>query len=76
MIDCFPQYAASAIAGMTTLRCLFGSMLPLAGPSMYEALGLGWGNSILGFLAVVFIPVPALLFRYGKSARDKWPVKL
>jgi len=43
---------------------------------MYEALGLGWGNSILGFLAVVFIPVPALLFRYGKSARDKWPVKL
>lgn len=76
MIDCFPQYAASAIAGMTALRCLFGAVLPLAGPSMYESLGLGWGNSMLGFLAVAFIPVPALLFRYGKVVREKWPIQL
>ena len=62
MIDSFPQYAASAMAGMTALRCLFGALLPLAGPSMYETLGYGWGNSLLGFLAVAFIPVPALLF--------------
>ena len=76
MIDCFPQFAASAIAGMTALRCLFGALLPLAGPTMYESLGLGWGNSLLGFLAVAFIPVPALLFRYGKVIREKYPIKL
>ncbi|KAH9865504.1 hypothetical protein J1614_009089 [Plenodomus biglobosus] len=76
MIDSFPQFAASAIAGMTALRCLFGALLPLAGPSMYETLGLGWGNSMLGFLAIAFIPVPALLFRYGKMVRERWPVKL
>jgi MFS family permease len=76
MIDCFPQFAASAIAGMTALRCLFGALLPLAGPKMYESLGLGWGNSLLGFLAVAFIPVPALLFRYGKHIRERYPIKL
>ncbi|KAH7388820.1 major facilitator superfamily domain-containing protein [Pyrenochaeta sp. MPI-SDFR-AT-0127] len=76
MIDCFPQYAASAIAGMTVLRCLCGALLPLAGPSMYETLGLGWGNSLLGFLAVAFIPVPALLFKYGKTIRERWPIQL
>ncbi len=76
MIDCFPQYAASAIAGMTSLRCVFGAVLPLAGPSMYRSLGLGWGNSMLGFLAIAFIPVPALLYRYGKTVRNKWPIKL
>ncbi|KAH6615061.1 major facilitator superfamily domain-containing protein [Boeremia exigua] len=75
MIDCYPQYAASAIAGMTCLRCLFGAMLPLAGPSMYETLGLGWGNSMLGFIAIAFIPVPALLFKYGKTIREKYPIK-
>jgi hypothetical protein len=74
MIDCFPQFAASAIAGMTALRCLFGALLPLAGPSMYQSLGLGWGNSLLGFLAIAFIPVPALLFRYGKVIRERWPI--
>ncbi|KAF2031949.1 MFS general substrate transporter [Setomelanomma holmii] len=76
MIDCFPQFAASAIAGMTVLRCLFGGLLPLAGPSMYATLGLGWGNSMLGFLAIAFIPVPALLFRYGKTVREKYPIKV
>ncbi|KAF1364830.1 MFS general substrate transporter [Lizonia empirigonia] len=76
MIDCFPQYAASAIAGMTCLRCLFGAVLPLAGPSMYASLGLGWGNSMLGFIAIAFIPVPALLFKYGKPIRVRYPIKL
>ncbi|KAF2632147.1 MFS general substrate transporter [Macroventuria anomochaeta] len=75
MIDCFPQYAASAIAGMTCLRCLFGALLPLAGPNMYETLGLGWGNSMLGFIAIAFIPVPALLFKYGKTVRENHPIK-
>jgi len=76
MIDCFPQYAASAIAAMTALRCLFAAVLPLAGPKMYQSLGLNWGNSMLGFLGVVFIPVPALLFKYGKVIRERYPVKL
>jgi hypothetical protein len=75
MIDSFPQYAASAIAGMTCMRSLFGALLPLAGPSMYETMGLGWGNSMLGFIAVAFIPVPALLFKYGKTLREKYPIK-
>ncbi|KAF1840948.1 MFS general substrate transporter [Cucurbitaria berberidis CBS 394.84] len=76
MIDCFPQYAASAMAGMTAMRCLFGAMLPLAGPSMYATMGLGWGNSMLGFVAIAFIPVPALLFRYGKHIRERYPIKV
>ncbi|KAL6703207.1 hypothetical protein ACN47E_010136 [Coniothyrium glycines] len=76
IIDCFPQYAASAAAGLTALRCLFGGVLPLAGPKMYESLGLGWGNSMLGFIAIAFIPVPALLFKYGKVIREKYPIKL
>ncbi|EUC47525.1 hypothetical protein COCMIDRAFT_34914 [Bipolaris oryzae ATCC 44560] len=75
MIDSFPQYAASAVAAMSSLRCLVGALLPLSGPLMYEKLGLGWRNSILGFIAVAFIPVPVLLYRYGKVIREKYPVK-
>ncbi|OAL54671.1 MFS general substrate transporter [Pyrenochaeta sp. DS3sAY3a] len=75
MIDSFPQYAASAIAGMTCMRSLFGALLPLAGPSMYKTLGLGWGDSLLGFIAVAFIPIPALLFKYGKTVRETYPIR-
>ncbi|KAF2706813.1 MFS general substrate transporter [Pleomassaria siparia CBS 279.74] len=76
LIDSFPQYAASAVAGLTVLRCLFGAILPLAGPKMYESLGLGWGNSLLGFVAVAMIPFPALIYKYGGMVRKRWPVNL
>lgn len=76
LVDSFPQYAASAIAGMTSIRCLFGAVLPLAGPSMYRSLGLGWGNSLLGFVAIGMIPFPALIYKYGGMIRKKYPVKL
>ncbi|PVI08568.1 MFS general substrate transporter [Periconia macrospinosa] len=76
LVDSFPQYAASAIAGMTSIRCLFGAVLPLAGPSMYQSLGLGWGNSLLGFVAIAMIPFPAFIYKYGGVIRRRWPVTL
>ena len=76
LIDAYPRYAASAIAGMTCFRCLMGALLPLAGPSMYESLGLGWGNSLLGFIAIAMIPFPALIYKYGGLVRKKYPLRL
>jgi MFS family permease len=76
LIDAFPRYAASAIAGMTAIRCLMGALLPLAGPKMYDSLGLGWGNSLLGFIAIAMIPFPALIYKYGGLVRKKYPLKL
>jgi MFS family permease len=69
LVDSFPVYAASAIAANTVFRSLVGMLLPLAGPSMYQNLGLGWGNSLLGFICVLMIPVPLLLVKYGGRLR-------
>jgi MFS family permease len=69
LVDCYPEYAASAIAANTVFRSLAGALLPLAGPKMYSALGLGWGNSLLGFLSIAMIPVPMLIMKFGKKLR-------
>ncbi|KAJ5176995.1 uncharacterized protein N7482_002872 [Penicillium canariense] len=76
VIDCYPSYAASANATLTTSRSLVGALLPLAGPALFDSLGLGWGNSLLGFLALAFIPIPILFSRYGQRIREKFPVDL
>ncbi|KAJ5640904.1 Major facilitator superfamily domain general substrate transporter [Penicillium herquei] len=76
IIDCYPAYAASANAALTATRSLVGAMLPLAGTPMFDSLGLGWGNSLLGFIALVFVPVPIVFVKYGKTIREKWPVNL
>lgn len=70
------MYAASAIAANTELRSLVGALLPLAGPPMYQSLGLGWGNSLLGFLCLVMIPIPIIFYRFGKRLRKMEKLKL
>ncbi|KAF2134251.1 MFS general substrate transporter [Dothidotthia symphoricarpi CBS 119687] len=69
LVDAFTVHAASAIAANTVLRSIFGAVLPLIGLDMYDALGLGWGNSLLGFIALAFIPVPVLFKFYGQRIR-------
>lgn len=70
------MYAASAIAANTELRSLVGALLPLAGTPMYDALGLGWGNSLLGFLCLIMIPLPIIFNRFGKRLRKMEKFKL
>ncbi|RPA94396.1 benomyl/methotrexate resistance protein [Choiromyces venosus 120613-1] len=76
IVDAFTIYAASALAANTVLRSVLGAALPLAGPSMYGALGLGWGNSLLAFIAVALLPVPIVFVRYGEKIRKRWEVQL
>jgi hypothetical protein len=76
LVDCYGKYAASALAANTVLRSIFGCVLPLAGPKMYATLGLGWGNSLLAFVALAFSPVPFIFFTYGERIRERFPVKL
>lgn len=76
VIDCYQGYAASANASLTTIRSLVGGVLPLAGPKLFTSLGLGWGNSLLGFIALAFVPVPIVFSRFGQRIREKFPVNL
>ncbi|KAK4236130.1 major facilitator superfamily domain-containing protein [Achaetomium macrosporum] len=77
LLDIFgPLAAASAIAAMTLLRNLMGAFVPLAAPSLYANLGLGWGNSVLAFVTVAFIPVPFFFYWRGEWLREKFPVKI
>lgn len=63
--------AASALSAKFLLPSLGGTFLPLAAPSMYKTMSLGWGNSLLGFLALFFIPAPVFFYVYGKRLLAK-----
>lgn len=74
LIDAFTIHAASTIAANTVFRSILGAFLPLAGLRMYTALGLGWGNSLAGFLALAMVPIPFVFYRYGERIRKRAPV--
>ncbi|KIW92148.1 uncharacterized protein Z519_07132 [Cladophialophora bantiana CBS 173.52] len=69
LVDCYPLFAASVTAANTVVRSLTGALLPLAGRPLYSGLGLGWGNSVLGFIALAMVPLPFVFMRYGARLR-------
>jgi multidrug resistance protein len=72
IVDSYTKFAASAIGAATVLRSLAGFGFPLFAPYMYQTLHYGWGNSLLGFIAIVLgWPAPFLLWKYGEVLRKK-----
>ncbi|KAF2626067.1 MFS general substrate transporter [Macroventuria anomochaeta] len=72
LVDSYTRYAASAIAAATVLRSLAGFGFPLFAPAMYNALDFGWGNSLLGFVALALgVPAPFMLWKFGEGLRAK-----
>jgi MFS family permease len=72
LVDSYTRYAASAIAAATVLRSLAGFGFPLFAPAMYNALDFGWGNSLLGFIALALgVPAPFMLWKFGEKLRGR-----
>lgn len=69
LTDSYPKYIASVLAGNDLVRSSFGAAFPLFANAMYKKLGIDWASSLLGFLAIAFIPIPFILYRYGKKIR-------
>ncbi|KAJ5506775.1 Major facilitator superfamily domain general substrate transporter [Penicillium expansum] len=77
LVDSFgAAAAASAIAANLLVRSPFGAFLDLAAAPLYNKLGLGWGNSVLGFITLAFTPVPWLFYQYGGYLRTRFSVDL
>ncbi|KAL8681112.1 MAG: hypothetical protein Q9186_002764 [Xanthomendoza sp. 1 TL-2023] len=67
--DAYPNYAASVLAGNDFMRSAFAAGFPLFATAMYKNEGIGWASSILGCLAIAFIPIPFGLYKYGERLR-------
>jgi MFS family permease len=76
LIDVFTVHAASAMAASTVSRSLAAALIPLSSQQMYAQLGYGWGNSLLGFISCLLIPIPFLFIKYGERIRANSTVKL
>ncbi|ORY88065.1 major facilitator superfamily domain-containing protein [Leucosporidium creatinivorum] len=69
IIDCYLMNAASALAINTVVRSSFGAGFPLFAGQMYRKLSTPGATGLLAGLALVFVPMPFLLMKYGKKIR-------
>lgn len=71
--DSYKQYSASALAGIGLIRNLFGAAFPLFAHSLFTNLGYEWAGTLLSGLALVLVPIPFVLSRYGRLLRERSP---
>ena len=71
VVDAFGIYSASAMTVILVVRCLGGTLLPLAIPPLTEAFGVGHGFLIVAAVYLVLTPLPAAVMRYGMRWRQK-----
>lgn len=61
---------ASASSANSLARYTFAAAFPFFCIQLSTALGNGWASSLFGFLSIALLPVPWILFRYGKKIRS------
>ncbi|BCS29783.1 MFS transporter [Aspergillus puulaauensis] len=69
ILDSYLNFAASAFAANTMMRSLVGACFPLFTRQMFNNLGIQWAGTLLGCIAVLMIPIPALFLKYGPRLR-------
>lgn len=65
------MFAASVLAANAVLRSLFGAAFPLFTDQMYTNLGIHWAASVPAFLALICIPFPIVLYKFGPRIRAR-----
>lgn len=69
LVEAFERHAASVTAANTIWRSILGAVLPLFGLQLYDHLGLGWGNTLLGLILLALAPVLWVVHKFGRRIR-------
>lgn len=66
------EHTSSAMAANQFLRSMTAFLFPLFAPSMYAAMGYGWGNTCLALMGLFFgFPAPLIIWYYGARLRGR-----
>ncbi|KAF2265031.1 MFS general substrate transporter [Lojkania enalia] len=71
--DAYKTYSASALAGIGLVRNVSGAVFPVVGRRLFLSKGTKLSCIILGAMAVVMVPIPWILARWGKTLRRRSP---
>jgi DHA1 family multidrug resistance protein-like MFS transporter len=73
IIDSYGEQASIALASVTMMRYLIAGGMVMASRPMFENIGSHWTMTLLGCVAVLLVPAPYVLFKYGPRLRKKSP---
>ena len=64
-----PDFVSYPLIDLGRSRITDSLLLALFATAMFHNLGVEWAGSLLGFLAVAFMPIPFLFYIFGERLR-------
>ncbi|KAF8629483.1 hypothetical protein AX15_003416 [Amanita polypyramis BW_CC] len=71
LVDTYLMYSASAFAANTVMRSALAAAFPLFTVQMFTKLHINWASTLIGLVAVLFVPFPFWFYKYGPRIREK-----
>jgi MFS transporter, DHA1 family, multidrug resistance protein len=72
MLDVYgSKFGASSSGASSLSRYTLSAAFPLFITQLYEALGVAWATSLLGFVAVAMAPIPWVFYLHGPKLRAR-----
>lgn len=71
IIDSYGDKASIALASVTMMRYLIAGGMVMAARPMYMNIGVHWTITLLGCVAVILVPAPYVLYKYGPRLRKR-----
>jgi hypothetical protein len=69
--DCYGPYGASALVANVVFQSIFRAVFPLFTTYLYDGLGVAWGTSVLGFVALALVPLSWVFYSFSSRIRMK-----
>ncbi|CAA7270304.1 unnamed protein product [Cyclocybe aegerita] len=70
LVDTYLMYSASAFAANTVIRSAVAASFPLFTVQMFTNLGVNWACTLIGLVALLFVPCPFLFYKFGPRIRS------
>ncbi|KAF2645129.1 MFS general substrate transporter [Massarina eburnea CBS 473.64] len=67
----YPEHAASGIGTHILVHSIIAGALPVFSNKLYYRMGVGWGFTILGLVALAICPVLYFCYRFGERMRKR-----
>ncbi|KAF9044209.1 MFS polyamine transporter [Panaeolus papilionaceus] len=71
LVDTYLMYAASAFAANTIIRSAVAAAFPLFTTQMFTKMHVNWACTLIGLVALLFVPSPFLFYKYGARIRTR-----
>ncbi|PPR04190.1 hypothetical protein CVT24_010738 [Panaeolus cyanescens] len=71
IVDTYLMYAASAFAANTIIRSAVAASFPLFTTQMFTKMHVNWACTLIGLVALAFVPSPFLFYKYGPKIRTR-----